>query len=345
MFRFTKILVKGEYVLTWRNKTPNIRLKLQATSDTQILHLLHKHVISLLPQPCRSDTQFNTLSASTVSGLNTLLARSTVLWEFYSVAAVLGLSPNVAVQIGSHIDYDRISTLKYINEHAPDVPTPAVYGVLRSKNRTYLFMARINGVSLDNLWPAMNEAQKISSRDQLTPLFKSLRAIPMPPSEDGKLTLGGGQPRRCKDQCREVRIASHPIGSEEALNDFLLDTNGKKTVSYTATMLRKLLRSNHRMVMTHSDLHPRNIMAVMEPAEEVSDRVADNIKTARIRVVAIIDWEVCGWYLEYWEYTKACHNALSGDVFQDWFDYIPTNAIGNWPGDFATDAMITRYVD
>lgn len=124
-------------------------------------------------------------------------------------------------------------------------------------------------ISCGRLW--MNRR-----KHQLTPIFENLRAIPMPSLEDGKLTLGGGRPRRCKDLRRYERIARYPIGSEEEFNDFLLDTEGRKAVGSKAKMLRSFLRSDHRIVMTHSDLHPRNIMAVMESAEEVaSDRVAE----------------------------------------------------------------------
>jgi aminoglycoside phosphotransferase (APT) family kinase protein len=258
---------------------------------------------------------------------------------------VLGLSPNVAVKIGSAIDYDHISTVEYINEHAPDVPTPAVYGVLKTDTRTYLFMTRINGVSLDKLWPALDEAQKTSIRDQLTPIFKQLRAIPRPPLEDGKFTLGGGRPRRCKDMRRQERIASYPIGSEEEFNDFLLDTGGRKTLVTRAKMIRSFLRSDHRIVMTHGDLHPRNIMAVMEPAEEVLGRVAAETRTSRVRVVGLIDWETSGWYPEYWEYTKALNTVFPGCAMEDWWAYIPIDAIGRWPGEYAIDVMVSRYVD
>lgn len=143
-----------------------------------------------------------------------LIARSTILWEFYGVSAVLGLSRDVAVKIGSHIDYDNISTLEYIIKHAPNIPTSAIYGVLRTDNRTYLFMHRIKGGPLDALWPGLDEAQKISIRHQLTPMSKSLREIPRPPLEDGMFTLGGGNPRRCKDQRRNLFIATCPIASE-----------------------------------------------------------------------------------------------------------------------------------
>jgi hypothetical protein len=145
---------------------------------------------------CQTTKAIPTLSATAVAGLNMLLAQSTVLFESYQ-KAVLGLSPDIAVKIWFEIECDHIRTLEYINKHAPDVPTLTVYGFLKTHSLTYLFMTRIDGASLDTLWPALDEAQKKSVRDQLTSIFKSLRAIPGPPLEDGKPTLGGGCLRRC----------------------------------------------------------------------------------------------------------------------------------------------------
>jgi hypothetical protein len=145
---------------------------------------------------CQTTKAIPTLSATAVAGLNMLLAQSTVLFESYQ-KAVLGLSPYIAVKIWFEIECDHIRALEYINKHAPDVPTPTVYGFLKTHSLTYLFMTRIDGASLDTLWPALDEAQKKSVRDQLTSIFKSLRAIPGPPLEDGKPTLGGGCLRRC----------------------------------------------------------------------------------------------------------------------------------------------------
>ena len=44
---------------------------------------------------------------------------------------------------------------------------------------------------------------------------------------------------------------------------------------------------SHKIVLTHNDLSPRNIL------------VRDG------KVVAIVDWELSGFYPDYWEYVKA----------------------------------------
>lgn len=46
---------------------------------------------------------------------------------------------------------------------------------------------------------------------------------------------------------------------------------------------------NHVIVMTHGDFSPRNIIVQGS------------------KVVAIVDWEMSGYYPEYWEYVKALY--------------------------------------
>jgi len=51
-------------------------------------------------------------------------------------------------------------------------------------------------------------------------------------------------------------------------------------------MLLSFLKDDHRIVLTHGDLQPRNIVVQGD------------------KVTGIIDWEFGGWYSEYWEYVK-----------------------------------------
>lgn len=115
------------------------------------------------PQPAHfhSGEPAHKLSAVVVVGLNKALAQSTILRQLVSTA-VLGLDPEVVVKIEHSIDVNHISTLNYIKEHAPNIPTPDVYGVLATDTRTYLFMSRIHGEPLDKLWATLSETQKSS---------------------------------------------------------------------------------------------------------------------------------------------------------------------------------------
>lgn len=77
-----------------------------------------------------------------------------------------------------------------------------------------------------------------------------------------------------------------------------------------------MLRDDYGVVLTHGDLHPGNIM------------VADDAECAGgVRVTGIIDWEMGGWYPEYWEMYKAL-NTRSGNDDSDWWDSFPETIRG-----------------
>ncbi|KAH9217382.1 hypothetical protein DL95DRAFT_295397, partial [Leptodontidium sp. 2 PMI_412] len=61
------------------------------------------------------------------------------------------------------------------------------------------------------------------------------------------------------------------------------------------------LRIDHEIVFTHADFTPRNMI------------VKDG------RVVALLDWEYSGWYLEYWEFVKTFKGA---DHRCTWYNYV-----------------------
>lgn len=51
-------------------------------------------------------------------------------------------------------------------------------------------------------------------------------------------------------------------------------------------------RRGHKIVLTHADLNPRNILVQRD-------------RRGSWRVSAIVDWETAAYYPEYWDYTKA----------------------------------------
>lgn len=46
-----------------------------------------------------------------------------------------------------------------------------------------------------------------------------------------------------------------------------------------------------------------------------------------VRISGIIDWEMGGWYPEYWEMYKAL-NTRGGDDDSDWWDHLPEVILG-----------------
>lgn len=103
-------------------------------------------------------------------------------------------------------------------------------------------------------------------------------------------------------------------------------------------MIRSSLREDHRIVFTHGDLHPRNIMVSWE-GNQRSVAAAENL-----RVTAILDWEFAGWYPEYWEFVKALNTIRTRGPLRDWIDFLPTDAIGSYMIEYSIDCVLGRWL-
>ncbi|KAI3338719.1 hypothetical protein F4824DRAFT_499095 [Ustulina deusta] len=139
----------------------------------------------------------------------------------------------------------------------------------------------------------------------------------------GRALIGGFVSGVSKDIRKTERIASNPVRSEKEFNQFLCSKPGRTTTMLIKTVCSSMSH-NHRIVSTHGDLHPRNIMVDWEKDE--NGRMLEDT----VRVSSILDWEAAGWYPEHWEFVKAMHAIDSRGPLRDWIDYLPTEAIGNY---------------
>jgi hypothetical protein len=91
-------------------------------------------------------------------------------------------------------------------------------------------------------------------------------------------------------EVRDTRIQHrHRYGmcrDQEMFNTFVLSGLFRSTPRPMCEALSLQMRTDHRIVLTHCDLTPRNIL------------IRD------CQIAGLIDWEHGGWYPEYWEYVK-----------------------------------------
>ncbi|KAG6286903.1 hypothetical protein E4U45_008284, partial [Claviceps purpurea] len=78
------------------------------------------------------------------------------------------------------------------------------------------------------------------------------------------------------------------------------------------------------IVFTHGDLNMRNIMMYNG------------------RLSGIIDWETCGWYPDYWDYTKA---HFITKLNRRWLRIVDTvfGKLGNYEADLAVERQLWWY--
>ncbi|KAJ5579534.1 uncharacterized protein N7459_005519 [Penicillium hispanicum] len=261
-----------------------------------------------------------------IENLNRLVATSEVIWHLGSTA-VLGLNPEIVMKVGNDVDIQHIHTVDYIKQHAPRVPIPDIHGILQQpgSNRVFLLMSRAPGEPLDSRWKSLGEDARASIREQLDAIIGDFRFLPAPTSDETQAVLGGGSPRRCKDARRQLRVAQECINNESEFNEFLT-SHPHRTRTGNITMIRSYMEDGHNILLAHGDLHPRNIMVVTHLDDSFVDDTPPKISskidivnqsTTRVTITAILDWEMCGWYPEYWEYVKALNTITPGSDVDD----------------------------
>ncbi|KAI1856407.1 hypothetical protein JX265_011654 [Neoarthrinium moseri] len=284
-------------------------------------------------------------------GVNEAIAKGKILWKLHGTV-VLGLSASVVVKIGTSLDLDEVTNLSYINTFMPAIPAPLCLGCLTStaKKRTYFFMSRSDGVTLETIWADLSVENKLSIKKQLNTIFHSLRNPSRPPhleqDEDGMPKFGSFASAICKDMRRQQRISTTTIRSEAQFNDFLCHQMGR-TVTPWVRMIRSAMQDEHQLVMTHADLHPRNILVKLEDTDEGNEGNGagwEKERERRVRISAILDWELSGWYPEYWEFVKALSTISIRGKTADWLEYLPTEAIGTWPVELSFDSLLDRWL-
>ncbi|KAG7141126.1 hypothetical protein HYQ46_007872 [Verticillium longisporum] len=98
---------------------------------------------------------------------------------------------------------------------------------------------------------------------------------------------------------------SPPCRDEQAFNEFLLSALYKHIPQLVREAFSRRLKTNHRIILSHCDLTPRNIL------------VHDG------KIKGLVDWEDSGWYPEYWEYVKFFQRTADKDWKQYAADIFP----------------------
>ncbi|PGG97453.1 hypothetical protein GX51_07316 [Blastomyces parvus] len=286
-----------------------------------ILRPLAPEVVALLQQ--HSGEEYDPSGHGVSSALSNALKNGTVIWSHFA-RAVVQLDHRVVVKLGPNISLTDADMTAHIQSYSTDIPVPLPLGVLSLGGITYAFMRRIDGCSLDKLWPDLTDIEKCSVRDQLDLILEKLRSLPLP-----NQYLGGGNPPQCVD-CRMVKRTS-PLfmENETQFNKFLLSGNYQPGLEPYVEFIRPMLRDNHRLVLTHGDLHPRNILGVREGGG--------------VQVTGLIDWEVGGVYPEYWEFVKSL-NTVRPIRSGDWPFYLPLKGIWKHFGEYAIDCLVDNCV-
>jgi serine/threonine protein kinase len=160
----------------------------------------------------------------------------------------------------------------YYGDH-PDTPHAQVS----------ILMTRMPGEELGQAYETLSREDKDSVLQELKGYLEAMRGWPNPWGENRICSLVG-------TAIRSVRVPNHfagPFESEEEFNEYLIQPSWSggfpSKVAYTNALniAKDMGKMSHRIVFTHGDLKPHNIL----------------IKEGHI--TGLLDWESAGWYPDY----------------------------------------------
>jgi aminoglycoside phosphotransferase (APT) family kinase protein len=194
------------------------------------------------------------------------------------------------------------------------VPVPNVHAnfVDPETQKRYIVMDFIPGTDLQKLLPSLTPIEKTTITKRIKQAINELRTIPSPdyfgnlngtPYIDGVLSTPDNNP-----------VISGPFKDQKQMNQGILEKLGQTQSPHYIRLLKEMIDrtlKNHRIVFTHGDLQPKNI--IVERILVCDDGDADF-------KVTLIDWNLSGWYPEFWDF---CNSTLYCQMKPDWLELVP----------------------
>ncbi|CAK5265413.1 unnamed protein product, partial [Mycena citricolor] len=202
--------------------------------------------------------------------------------KYWTSGPVTRLNRELVVKRTWQVALNEALTIRFIAANTT-IPVPRVHRIFVDRgtrnrghyteklDRLNVVMDYVEGCELESVWDAMGVPDRLVIMEQLREYLSQLRALK--PPRPGYIEAVDGGP------CRDFRIESDGDG---------FGPFSSVDVGFDAAALafHRCLNRTYQTSFAHCDIAPRNIL------------VKGN------RIVAIVDWEMAGWYPEYWEYTQ-----------------------------------------
>ncbi|WPH03070.1 Hypothetical protein R9X50_00594400 [Acrodontium crateriforme] len=254
------------------------------------------------------------MSDKIIPSISTILQSTSILSAPDASATVVRVGENFAVKYGASVSLLEAQNLDYVGKHST-VPVPEFYGTLteESTGRNFIVMELVPGESLAKVWPSLTSSERCNVVGQIQQALSDLRGIP----PDGY--IGSLDRQACADgvfwspdNLHDPSL-SGPFETEDEMNQGILrrleSTESESYVAFLRTLFSATLHG-HQIYFTHGDLQPKNILV------ERTSTATGGMTSLKIK---IIDWEVSGWYPEYWEF---CNATISGRFSPDWLETV-----------------------
>ncbi|UJO22777.1 uncharacterized protein CLAFUR5_12175 [Fulvia fulva] len=253
---------------------------------------------------------------------------------------VVAVNHDIVVKFGSGVHVREGQTLVYLERFLPNVPAPRLHAMYRDSEDLFLLMERVPGKQLDTMWPSLNESDKDAITNKLCNIFEAMRQAECPwPDFFGGLDGSG---------VHHYLLYSQKKGDRKFLGPFYGEAD---FVTGLTNNLRALRERNHRpdFKARHYEAHLRNVLQGFRPTLTHSDLDKTNIMVAetssggeeRDFEVMLVDWELAGWYPDFWEFF--CTSSTFDYVYweEDWC-WRTEQFLQVWPAKTAMMRMLDK---
>jgi len=212
--------------------------------------------------------------------------------------------------------------MAFVRKHT-SIPIPAVIDVQfpthEADGPSWILMKRLPGSQMGDSWHAMSKHARAEALRQLKSYFDQLHRLrPSEPGWIGSCSKGPAYDHRLNN----MSICG-PFASVSAFNDFLVAPVKNCPRPEWVAKYRSRLRDSHGITFAHSDISWENILV---------DPPTGNI-------TGILDWEMAGYWPEWWEYRK----ALFGSRSQSWWRDILKEVMQEYPEETETDMELEMF--
>ncbi|KAK3305950.1 uncharacterized protein B0T15DRAFT_533909 [Chaetomium strumarium] len=161
---------------------------------------------------------------------------------------------------------------------------------------TYLLTTRVPGIPLYRCQHVLSDADLADLAAQLAAHLAQLRAVPQQQQQPNNNTHTHQKTKFKIEICdaRGHAIRDPRIRGGEPVGPFPDEAAFSRELMFSDDAARR----GHRVVFTHADLNPRNILVEKRGGQGQGS-------LGRWVVAGIVDWENAGFYPEYWDCTKA----------------------------------------
>lgn len=186
----------------------------------------------------------------------------------------------------------EVEAMEYVRVRT-SIPIPRVLETRINKDEEegWFVMERLAGEQLGEAWPAMSEGARAETLRQLKSYFEELHGI----RPDGAGWIGSCSGGPAYDHRLTNMTTCGPFATVGEFHDFLVRPVMDCPRPETAIEYRSQLPDSYDIVFAHADVSWENVLV---------DRASG-------RVTGILDWEMAGFWPEWWEFRKALFGARS----------------------------------